>query len=1334
METGELSIYDPDKVLAGASAADSTIFQSTKHKGPVRGLDFNYGKKQLLASGSSEGEIFIWDMTSISSTSIHYTPGSTASKPGDITSLAWNNQKEYILASSLSTGYTVIWDLRNKTQIRTLQYAGTGSGGGGGNGGGGLGGRAAMSSVCWHPDNPMSVITASEDDASPIIMVWDLRNSLAPERILSGHDKGVLSVSWCKQDPDLLLSCGKDNRTILWNPQSSEILGELPASNNWAFQTSFNPRNPDILATASFDGKISINSLQSNENESTAAPISNRADGGDLFDNPDFLASSSPGISLKQPPKWLRRPISASFGFGGVLASTCNLPSATGKTQSAVVHLRTVVTEPSIVERAEKLQAASGSKEDLGAFSQARTKAVEGNESDVAAWKALTSLFDANSRNELVTLLGFSKEEVAEQVSLAIANFKAANPNPDAVESPTETPSQASTILLTEPAEGSGESATSGGAIEGANSEFSASGLSDSTKKTEAESEATEPPSLFGDEGGAGTPQVDAGADFLSSLGSLRTALPEHVRIPHIVNVAESSVGATVGSASSVTSDDNLKVTTFKIYPAGESEVDRLITRALVLGDFESAVSLCLSSDRFADAILLAVRGGPDLLRRTQKTYFERRTASLPYLRLFQSIVSDDLTDIVQNADLSEWQEIFVVLCTFAKTDEFNGLAEQLGQRLEHQYRVAAVAEGEDSAEKSKVFRKNATLCYLAARKLEKVVTIWADEMKEEEEAVAIGSGDHSRYTAHAQALQSFIEKVTVFQSATGYVDKDLASPTESEAVAESGARTYKLSSLYERYFEYADLLATQGLLKAAGKFIQMTPSDFRCDGAVGRDIARERFLADSASKPSPAPTPIASSSSHAARPSTSGPYSTYPTSAPTPSSSSVPPPQPTVYTPYGSNAAPSNSSYGAPPSSSYGAPPPKAGAAPPAPPPQQNGPYGSSTSSYGATNGSSYSNSSPYGQPPQQSQQQAPPPPSNSYGQSSYGNVSIPPPPRPISSNAGGATPPIPAAQRRDIPGWNDPPSAKVTPNRTSSAAGKPAPITSPFPNSPGMTPPPQSPGQGPPQHQGSFFPPPPPARAPSSQPPPPPRGGSAVRPPPPANQARPPPPPAARAGPPPHAAGVRAPPPRVASPLGPPGRVLSPSGHPARMPSSNMAAAARGPSSMYSPPQGQASSLASPPSGAYAPPPGARGGAAPPQQARAPPPPAAPAPPPPAPRHPAGDRSHISGENIAIFEQIQFLFDHVRSLPPPNPQIAQELQRIPTKLDILYDRLNNDEVSADLAKKLRTIAKSMENRRLDEAYPFLLNIITNTTFDGLLPAITALKLLMSIAMSPPQ
>ncbi|KAF8500059.1 hypothetical protein JB92DRAFT_2979996 [Gautieria morchelliformis] len=70
-------------------------------------------------------------------------------------------------------------------------------------------------------------------------------------------------------------------------------------------------------------------------------------------------------------------------------------------------------------------------------------------------------------------------------------------------------------------------------------------------------------------------------------------------------------------------------------------------------------VSLCIASDHFADVILLAVKGVVELLQNTQ-AYFERRTTTLPYLRLYQSIVTNDLTDIVRNADLCEWQELFV--------------------------------------------------------------------------------------------------------------------------------------------------------------------------------------------------------------------------------------------------------------------------------------------------------------------------------------------------------------------------------------------------------------------------------------------------------------------------------------------------------------------------------------------------------------------------------------------------------------------------------------------------------------------------------------------------
>ena len=41
------------------------------------------------------------------------------------------------------------------------------------------------------------------------------------------HYRGVLDIAWCGQDSDLLLSCGKDNRILCWNPNSNVPGGEV---------------------------------------------------------------------------------------------------------------------------------------------------------------------------------------------------------------------------------------------------------------------------------------------------------------------------------------------------------------------------------------------------------------------------------------------------------------------------------------------------------------------------------------------------------------------------------------------------------------------------------------------------------------------------------------------------------------------------------------------------------------------------------------------------------------------------------------------------------------------------------------------------------------------------------------------------------------------------------------------------------------------------------------------------------------------------------------------------------------------------------------------------
>jgi protein transport protein SEC31 len=65
------------------------------------------------------------------------------------------------------------------------------------------------------------------------------------------------------------------------------MLLQLPSRDNWAFQVDWCPRNPDLLATAFFDGTIGIHSIQStNKPSAPARSAVPKADGSDVFDVP----------------------------------------------------------------------------------------------------------------------------------------------------------------------------------------------------------------------------------------------------------------------------------------------------------------------------------------------------------------------------------------------------------------------------------------------------------------------------------------------------------------------------------------------------------------------------------------------------------------------------------------------------------------------------------------------------------------------------------------------------------------------------------------------------------------------------------------------------------------------------------------------------------------------------------------------------------------------------------------------------------------------------------------------------------------------------------------
>ena len=731
-----------------------------------------------------------------------------------------------------------------------------------------------------------------------------------------------------------------------------------------------------MLATAFFDGTIGIHSLQSTNDANVSSAAAARAEGTDIFDVSGSGRRNQPQtLSLKQPPKWLRRPVSSSFGFGGQLITVSNLPSAQGRSQSSTLHLRKVITEADLVERAKKL-AEAVQDNNLQGF--AETAAAASAES----WKPLLSLFKANSREELVSLLGFSKEEVAARVSEVVERFKLHKSvsEPDVTAKPHE-----SVVSFAEPPSDRSDVDEDSIPLELTPSEVSAGVTSDTASARHADGDsATTAPSLFGDD----VPDAPQ-HDFFSSVG---------VDVPYAMYGVDSSVAATMGSGPSSVASENSKNTGFKIYPPEDSEADKLITKAIVLGDFESAVALCLSSSRFADAILLAVRGSPDLLQRTQKAYFDRRAAQIPSLRLFQSIITNDLGDVVQNADLQEWRDVFVVLCTFATEEEFPALAEQLGSRLEYKFKVSS-----ENDEIALLYRKNATLTYLAAARLERLVNIWTEEMGEEEDALIADGKQGTCYSAHAHALQTFVEKVAVFRAATNYKDAALI----QKSTTDEPPQAYKLAALYDRYFEYAEILSSQGLVNEAVRFLNLTPVGYK-GSTPDSDLESERKRLVRATDTVNATARI---------PGLSKPAVLAPTLPKT------------TYSAYGgfAPAVPAVMQHQPATHTSY------------EPPSTVNNPYVPQMS-HGSSPNRHPSSQNPLTQPPHLRSQQAAissipstiPPPHAANGTLSNANMNATPPPPP----------------KRDVGGWNDAPMVAQSRVPAALSLNKPQAITSPFPS----------------------------------------------------------------------------------------------------------------------------------------------------------------------------------------------------------------------------------------------------------------------------------------------
>jgi protein transport protein SEC31 len=825
--------------------------------------------------------------------------GNTAARADDFECLDWNKKVAHIMATGSSGGFVTVWDVKAKKESLTLNHLG----------------RKPVGAIAWDPEKPTRLITAVPLDTDPLILVWDLRNSNAPERVLRGHEGGVLSLSWCQQDSDLLLSCGKDNRTICWNPNATEPYGEFPVVTNWTFQTRWNPHNPSILATASFDGRISIQTTQNTKADGQVDKLPQALDGEDFFNKAQSQPQTA-SFSLQKAPKWLERPCGASFGFGGKVISFTRSEAEGGSRQSTI-RISTFAVDTEIGSMTEAFEA-SMKEHDLNKICETHISNAS-DETEKNDWKVIETLTSANPRKELISHLGFNKEE---------------------------------------------------------------DDTLDGFSKLSVKDTGLSPPQANGTKSNRLSSFFDTnqdGDDFLSNLGATKGAKTNNP---------------------------------FQIYSESATESDKKITHALMLGHFDKAIDVCLQEERLSDAFMIAICGGQQSIDKVQKAYFRKQASGPKYLRLLASVVGKNLWDVVYNADLANWKDVMAILCTYASAEEFPDLCEALGDRLEEE-----LSHNPDHGS----LRSDASFCFIAGSKLEKVVGLWIAELEDSEKAGVQDTSKDSTFSVHTRSLQNFIEKVTVFRDVTHYQDK--------ERNATSG---WKLAPLYEKYTEYADIVAAHGQLQIAEKYLDLLPDKY-----PAAEVARNR-VKQAIKKPSAQPVSRQQPAAYTAIQKT-------PTNIPSfedqrrPTSTNLNRPA--------NQYAPSNLNQ---PQDVYGQ--------------QASGPYG----------GPNFSS-------PQQQRQQFGVPPPPSYG-APIQSQGLGPPPRNINSS-----PAPPPPKPRDVGNWNDIPENFVKPptSRRGTPGVQPPIVSAPFPNQPTMPTPPMA-SQPFQQRQTPPVPPPPRGVAP------PPRSGT--------------------------------------------------------------------------------------------------------------------------------------------------------------------------------------------------------------------------------------------------
>ncbi|CAN8073139.1 unnamed protein product [Agarophyton chilense] len=655
LNDGTVRVWDAAKLIRSKSSDNDSkavlfggLSTTKKHSGPVRGLAFNPFHPTRLASGSADGTVLFWDLSNPSAgASVRHPagqpPAGAAAPKEEVTAVLWNRKVQHILASATSSGVVNVWDLNQSRQVISIRNPR---------------GRLRCSSLAWHPEIATQIVMTCDQDDSTGALLWDLRHPSQPIMTFTHHSShGIASSSWCTHDSDLLLTSSRDSRTVVVSVSTGEIVSEAPQTANWNFDVKWSSRIPGLYLSSSYDGRITVNSMMtsttapsvSSETASALAESFGEAAGGFQAAVPDrsprASATQRVAYNFAKPPKWFIKPVSVSMAFGGSQVFL----SSKDKVGTVTIDSYKEST-PLPREECDQLD---GILMDLTSDDPTparqwceRASSVAESPKDKMGWDALSLMFQTDSRRKLISYLGFDLPpmDAGDDITSHVYGLMQSPPLSVPVR---PIPSEGTEYQQDKVVDHAEDIATI------------TNGASGMTLTGPAPWEVSESP-------------VD-NVNMKSSILDGDDTMTDNEA--HSLKANGDTKGKQKANGDHKSFAGNSK-----------EQMDVLIKRAVIVGDFKTAVDACLHVGRPADALVIAHAGGPELWLQTQAEYLSRTSLSAGS-KIVGAVAGskakmDEYIKEAAEEGKDAWKEALAVLLTYSPAEELSEACTALGQRL----------------------------------------------------------------------------------------------------------------------------------------------------------------------------------------------------------------------------------------------------------------------------------------------------------------------------------------------------------------------------------------------------------------------------------------------------------------------------------------------------------------------------------------------------------------------------------------------------------------------------------------------------------------------------